>query len=59
MLVKSTRKVSREFYWKKTCLHQAYFAWLTAGVAKKRCCAKLVYMLFTISLAEAYCYSGP
>jgi len=36
---------------RKMCLHWAYFIWLTAGVATILCCcAKLVFMLFTIVL---------
>jgi len=51
MLVKSARTVSREFYREKTCLYCAYFIWLAEGVATILCCcAKLVFMLFTIGL---------
>ena len=35
----------------KTCLHWAYFIWLAEGVAIILCCcAKLVFVLFTIDL---------
>jgi len=50
MLGKSARTVSREFYLEKTCLRWPYFLWLAEGVATVLCCAKLVFMLFTISL---------
>ena len=44
MLGKSARTASRK------CLRRAYFIWLAEGVATILCCAKLVFMLFTISL---------
>jgi len=36
----------------KTCLHLVYFIWLAKGVETIRCCAKLVFILFTISLQQ-------
>jgi len=51
MLVRSARTVSRALYWEKTCLHWVYFMWLAEGVATIFCCcAKVVFMLFTIGL---------
>jgi len=51
MLVKSARTVSRRLCLEKTCLHWAYFIWLTKGGATVLCCcAKVVFMLFAISL---------
>jgi len=54
MLVKSARTVSREIYLEKTCLHWAYFVWLTEGDATiLGGSAKLVFMLFTIGLLHS------
>ena len=52
MLVKSARTVCREFCLEKTCLHWAYLICLNEGVATILCCAKLVFVLFTIILSH-------
>ena len=51
MLVKSATTVSRELLPGKTCLHWAYFIWLTEGVATILWCyAKFIFVLFTIGV---------
>ena len=53
MLVKSARTVFREFG--KTCLHWAYFIWLTESVGTILCCCvKLVFMLCTIERIKTH-----
>jgi len=50
MLVISARTVSRELHWDKR-VYIGLTSWLTEGVATILCCcAKLVFMLFTIGL---------
>jgi len=51
MLVKSARTVSRQLRWGKR-IYIGFTSWLTEGVATILCfCAKLVFMLFIISLS--------
>jgi len=54
MLIKSARTVSREFYLEKRIYIGLTPLWLTEGVATILCCAKFVFMLFTISLQQGW-----